>query len=294
MGYANFLEEWNALLDRRPTFRAPLTVYVPILAAWAEWPRDGVAPLPWAPEACRERWGRGVPLLSEATPTIAAEALEPLLGPVLDALAALGTEAEVLQRFARAWDVGEIGASAFFPERGRIGSAAVQGATGLSQEALGFLAYASLRPALDQYLAGCRPHLAARGWSLGVCPFCGAPPGFIDLLDDGQRYLACHLCGGAWTFSRLCCPYCGNQNPRELVRLAAEDKEEGYAIAACRVCHGYVKELDRRVRWNAGSSLVEDWGTPHLDLIAQREGYWRAVPTLIQLDRPGDLERPKP
>jgi len=38
------------------------------------------------------------------------------------------------------------------------------------------------------------------------------------------------------------------------------------------------------VRWNGAGPLVEDWGSPHLDLIAVREGYWRAVPSLVQLD----------
>ena len=45
----------------------------------------------------------------------------------------------------------------------------------------------------------------------------------------------------------------------------------------------YLKELDRRVRWNGGPPAVEDWGSPHLDLVATRAGYWRPVPTLIQL-----------
>jgi hypothetical protein len=35
-------------------------------------------------------------------------------------------------------------------------------------------------------------------WGLGVCPFCGAPPGFGDLVEEGRRRLACHYCGGGW------------------------------------------------------------------------------------------------
>ena len=49
-----------------------------------------------------------------------------------------------------------------------------------------------------------------------------------------------------------------------------------------------MKELDRRLRWNAGAALVEDWGSPHLDLIARRQEYWRPIPTLIQLALPPD------
>lgn len=173
--------------------------------------------------------------------------------------------------------------AALFPSPGRIGALALQEATGLSQAALAFLACLCLRPGLEAHFAACAAHLGPGLWSLPLCPFCGAPPGFADLVDNGQRRLACHLCGGSWPFARLRCPHCGSGDPQTLVRLAAEGEEEGYAISACKTCGGFLKELDRRLRWNAGPPLVEDWGSPHLDLIAARQGYWRAVPTLVQL-----------
>ena len=48
-------------------------------------------------------------------------------------------------------------------------------------------------------------------------------------------------------------------------------------------CGGYLKELDRRVRWNGRSALVEDWGSPHLDLAARRAGFWRPLPSVLDL-----------
>jgi len=53
------------------------------------------------------------------------------------------------------------------------------------------------------------------------------------------------MCGGGWVFPRLQCPFCGHQTAKDLVRLDAEEKEEGYFISACEQCHGYIKELDR-------------------------------------------------
>lgn len=284
MSYATLREEWRDLLERRPTFREPLAPYGRILEAWAGWPEGRVAPLRWGLEECRQRWQRGVPLLDEASPSIRPEDMEDLLSPVLEFLLMLGEEAAALQRFAEAWDRGEAGLSDLFAGKGRVGSASLQERTGLSQECLAFLACGSLRPILEAYFLDCHPHLTESPWDLGVCPLCGAPPGFTDLLEDGRRRLACHLCGAGWIFSRLRCPHCGSRNAKDFVRLLAEDKEEGYVIAACKACNGYLKELDRRVRWNAGSALVEDWGSPHLDLVAHREGYWRALPTLIQLE----------
>jgi len=43
---------------------------------------------------------------------------------------------------------------------------------------------------------------------------------------------------------------------------------------------------ERRVRWNAGSALIEDWGSPHFDLTAHRTGYWRPIPTLVEVTAP--------
>ena len=281
---AKLLEEWTALVGRRPSFREALAPYQTILTAWSRWPADDPVPLQWSADACRQRWERGIPLLAEASPTITASELEFLLGPLIDLLGGIGVENEALERFAGAWDRGELDPSALLPRRGRIGLASAHEVTGLSQDCLALLAYGSLRPALDRYFSECRPHLG--DWTLGACPFCGAPPAFTDLLEDGLRQLACHLCGGAWRFSRLSCPYCGSPNAEHLVRFLAEDKEEGYAISACQGCHGYLKELDRRIRWNAGSPLLEDWGSPHLDIIARQAGYWRAAPTLLQLEHP--------
>jgi hypothetical protein len=227
-----------------------------------------------------------VPLLAEAPPAIAAEAVEDVVGAALDALGAFGeTGPDALERFARAWDQGEVGPADLWPARGRIGSAAVEGVTGLSPDALSFIA-GSLRPVLDRYFEQCREHLVDGLWDFGSCPFCGGPPGFADLIEDGRRRLACHLCGGQWSFGRLRCPYCGHRDAKDLLRLQAEEAEEGYLITVCRICRGYLKEVDRRLRWNAGPALIEDWGTPHLDLVAVRAGYRRPMPTLTQLVRP--------
>ena len=189
----------------------------------------------------------------------------------MECLAALGAEdGPALQRFAEAWDRGasvrrscsRIAATADHPAR-RSGS---------GRDVLSFLACASLRPTLETVFGACRAHLADGVWERGLCPFCGAPPGFADVAEDGRRRLACHPCGGAWTFARLGCPFCGNDRTKDLARLEAEAREEGYSVSVCKACRAYMKELDRRVRWNGGPPLVEDWGSPHFDLVARREG----------------------
>jgi len=277
-------EAWADVLRRRPTLRASLVVYDDILEAWARWtPRNALA-LDGSPGVWRASWETGTPLVAEAARALRAEDLEDLVGTAMEALARVQPAlVSSLQAFAAAWDRGAVGASTLLPARGRIGAAPGE-AAGLGTDALAFLAGASLRPALEALFAPAREHFTESAWSLGVCPFCGGPPGFVDIVEDGRRRLACHLCGGAWRFAKLRCPFCGVDGAEHLVRLAPEEaREEGYVVSACRDCRAYIKEVDRRNRWNAGPALVEDWGSPHFDLIAHRQGYWRAIPSLVQL-----------
>lgn len=283
---ARLVEEWASVLARRPGLHASLAPYQPILDAWASRASDGPRP-PWEAGTCRAAWRDGVPLLAAVPAEPAPLDIEPLLDAAIDALARVGEPPDALQRFAARWDAGNILASDLFPGPGRLGAADLPARTGLSDPAIGFLACAALRPWLEDYLEGSRTHLQPGLWTLGICPFCGAPPAFADLLDDGQRHLACHVCAGAWPFARLRCPHCGTDRAADLPRLMAEGPDEGYALAACRGCQGYVKELDRRLRWNGSGALVEDWGSPHLDVAARNAGYWRALVPLILLGAAG-------
>ena len=275
------LDEWRALLARRPSFHAALAPCEPVLRAWTEW-GEGAAPLSWSAEEYRLPWSKGEPLLARIQPELRNADLEAVLGPALDALAATGVEVDALKSFAELWDAGGITLRDLLPAPGRLGAGWLPERTRLSVESVGFLAVAALHPVLARFFAGAREHFDPGSWGRGVCPFCGAPPSFADIPEDGQRRLACHACGGRWVFSRTRCPLCGTLEIAQQIRLVPEGlQEEGYAITACKSCGGYLKELDRRVRWNAGRALVEDWGSPHLDLVARREGYWRPVPVLL-------------
>ena len=280
-------DEWAELLARRPAFQAALAPLGPVLDAWQSWSNARLAPLTYTAEQARRTWSRGEPLLATASPSIPAEIVEPLLHPALEVLAGL----ENVGDFIRAWDEDEIGPTSLLPSAGRLGAAALHERCRLTQAAVAFLALAGLRPVLSTYFSTCRSFVDDGLWDAGMCPCCGSPPGFADLVEDGRRQLVCYLCDTRWTFARLACPLCGNRESDDLVRLIAEGADEGYAISACRACRGYVKEIDRRARWNAGSPIVEDWGTPHLDLIVHRQQYWRPIPTLIQLT---DAQSPEP
>jgi hypothetical protein len=273
-------QEWQDLLARRVALAPSLVPYTVLLDAWSA-VEPGVA-RPWKAAECRDRWRAKVPLLSEAAIALAPEDIEPLMEVALGLLAAVAAaDPGSVRRFAEGWDAGRIRPGSLLPRPGRVGS--IEGPHTLTPDAVAFLACASLRPHLDRLFEGSREHLEPGAWETGACPFCGGPPGFGDILEDGRRRLACHLCGGGWIFPRLQCPFCGNDRTSDLGRLDLEGPEEGYFISTCTACGAYLKELDRRTRWNGGPALVEDWGSPHFDLAARRAGHWRPAPPLLCL-----------
>jgi FdhE protein len=282
--YPALMADWEALLGRRPALAEPLRFWTAILEGWAGWkPPAVLVPLILSPEECRQRWQAGRSLLADSVPEIPAASVEDLLGPVMERLAADEPESvAALQRLAEAWDDGRVDATTLLPGLDRDPAIALQELFGLGSHLGAFLPVAALRPALETYFGGVR-ELPDGVWARGGCPWCGGAPAYGDLVEDGRRRLSCHVCGGAWIAARLRCPFCESWNSRDLVRLVAEDLDEGYFIEACRACHGYLKGVDRRQRWNAGGPLVEDWGSPHLDLYAAREGYWRSTPSLAHL-----------
>jgi hypothetical protein len=278
--------EWADLLRRRAAFADTLLLYRNVIETWAEWRPPRPLALDWSATRCRASWTADTPLLAGApAPPVTAVDVESLVGVGLDAVASVRADrdGDKLRRFARSWDKGQLTPDDLMPGKSRLGSEKLETTTSLSPEVLGFLVSMCAPPVLAAYLDDAHPHLVGVAWSAGACPFCGAPPGFCDVLEDGGRRVACHLCGGAWTVPHGRCVYCGTTQARDIVRLEPEEREEGFSIAACRRCRAYVKELDRRARPDGKSALVEDWGSPHFDLVAKRMGYWRGVPSLIDV-----------
>jgi FdhE protein len=277
-------EAWTDLQARRPMFRDVLTAYTPLFSRWAEYVPSPAIVLRATEQECRARWARGLPLLSDASASTLRSDVETLLGTAMEWLVAFD-DALVpgIRRLAEAWDRDEISMSALMPAGGRLGNGTAERVSGLSATVVGVLLQAALRPVLQAHLGPLAAHLEDGTWELGICPLCGAAPGFGDLGEGGQRRLACHLCGSAWGHSRLRCPLCGTVESKDLIRLDPGGADEGYLISACGACRAYLKEVDRRVRWNASCPLVEDWGSPHFDLVAVRAGYRRLLPTLLQL-----------
>jgi len=133
---------------------------------------------------------------------------------------------------------------------------------------LALLLHLSLRPSLLLIAQAVLDHLDLSLWHHGHCPVCGSAPRLADLSGEGgKRKLHCSLCETAWSYPRLRCPFCENDNRKELSYLRAEN-EEGLRVDLCGRCNNYLKTMD--LREIAGPIILplDDVATWHLDIIA--------------------------
>ncbi len=131
----------------------------------------------------------------------------------------------------------------------------------------------SLRPALEQVVARHGEAVTKAGWSEGYCPVCGREPKIGEIRDEeGTRYLFCNQCGFEWSFLRIKCPFCGNEEQQTLAYFTIE-ADERYRVDVCNACKRYIKIVDFRETDRKADLDVEDIATLHLDMLANDEGY---------------------
>ena len=125
-----------------------------------------------------------------------------------------------------------------------------------------------------------RPH------SPGHCPFCGgaawvsARKGAPDS-EAGFRYLHCALCGLEWSFIRIRCPSCGEDDPYKLPNFQS-DVHANVRIEACETCRRYVKSIDLTLDARP-IPAIDDLLSLSMDLWAAGEGFSRIEPGLAGL-----------
>jgi FdhE protein len=112
------------------------------------------------------------------------------------------------------------------------------------------------------------------------CPFCGDGAVLASLgRDGGARILHCGLCGGAWSFRRIACCACGQDDQRQLGTLIIGEEDPAW-IETCAACGVGVKTFDLRRIPGDFDPLAEDLVSLHLDLLAAREGVMMPPPSV--------------
>ena len=131
----------------------------------------------------------------------------------------------------------------------------------------------SLRPALEDFAEKYGDIIKNSGWDEGYCPICGKEPKIGEIKGDEEgRFLFCNQCGLEWDYSRIKCPFCGNEEQQTLAYFTVEG-DERYRVDVCNVCKRYVKMVDFRDSGEIANLDVEDIATLHLDMLASEEGY---------------------
>jgi formate dehydrogenase maturation protein FdhE len=178
---------------------------------------------------------------------------------------------------------------------------------GLDPALLSRLATLAVGPLLRAYADRLRPMIEriedgaqAAVWRRGYCPVCGGWPIVGELDGDAAvQVLRCGACGSGWDAQRPACPYCGNDDARQLRTLSDTAQtpsapgqtpsvasrtpsiasEDRLRVSACDRCQGYLKiggALGRELRGLPSELLaLEDIASTHLDRLAVESGYRR-------------------
>ena len=146
---------------------------------------------------------------------------------------------------------------------------------------LRWLAWTALSTTLLPVLEAVPRHLDADAWRRPNCPVCGALPMLGQLLDHAagrRRLLSCGCCRARWSYQRLGCPHCGNEDEATLEILEPAGSE--VRLDVCRACAGYLKTYLGEGREEL---LLADWTTLHLDAAARAQGLCRRGESIFDL-----------
>lgn len=142
-----------------------------------------------------------------------------------------------------------------------------------------FFAQALLQP-FAEFLAA--KNKTADDGSPAMCPFCGSKPQVAVLRPEGdgaKRFLLCSLCATEWTYRRVVCPNCGEENKDHLPVFSAQEFDY-VRLDACDTCHTYIKAIDLSKNGNA-VPVVDELATVSLNLWAQENNYHKFRPNLF-------------
>jgi len=144
--------------------------------------------------------------------------------------------------------------------------------SGIDGGLLVFVIHTALRPFLRAYADALSRFVDAGAWYRGYCPICGGEPDMAaQEKSGGRRRLLCSRCDAEWAYRRLGCPFCGNDDPKDLAFFPSDDQV--YRLAVCERCHRYVKTVDLRETPTERPLAAERVLTAGMDVAAQNTGY---------------------
>jgi len=147
-----------------------------------------------------------------------------------------------------------------------------QGSNGKLDASREFTCRAFLQPVAE--LSRDIAKLLLKDYSEPLCPYCGRRPGVAILRPEGEggkRFLQCSFCLAEWSFRRILCPSCGEEDNLKLPVYTADDFDY-VRVEACDTCKGYIKSIDLTKNGRA-EPVVDEIAAAALDLWARDHGY---------------------
>jgi FdhE protein len=148
-----------------------------------------------------------------------------------------------------------------------------------SPEAL--LAWLFLRPYAEHLAEHTKEDFAEKAAS-PLCPRCSRKPvvGVLRPEGDGaKRSLICSMCATEWSFGRILCPACGEENVEKLAIYTA-DQFPHVRVEACDSCSCYIKTVDLTKNGRA-VPVVDELATIPLNLWAQEHRYVKVQANML-------------
>jgi formate dehydrogenase accessory protein FdhE len=150
-----------------------------------------------------------------------------------------------------------------------------------------FFAKAALQPYVS-WLAECGIRPTDRGLPPcdNRCPFCGGSPQLSILYTaadaaGGGRLLLCATCLTTWSFRRVVCASCGEEDEGKLSYFHAPEFEH-LRVDACDSCRHYLKAVDL-TRLGLAVPIVDEVAGAPLDIWAREHGYEKIELNLLGL-----------
>jgi FdhE protein len=272
VGYAEILQELRSQADKRAELADTIELHCEVLEAQAHAQVSASRPALSGEEAGAQLQ-QGHPLLAPEDLAADDQALAGLFDQIGRIVAERRPELGEALAGIRGWlderrdQIGALAVEYLREGRVREGEEA-----GLDAYLLTFIFINALRPFLRAQAQTLASWVDDSVWYRGRCPICGGEPDVAALeRGSGRRRLLCSRCDSEWTFQRVGCPFCGNEDPSQLAYYLSDDQV--YRLNVCKQCRRYLKTID--LRQVAGERLLpaERILTAAMDVAALEAGY---------------------
>lgn len=195
-----------------------------------------------------------------------------LIPSVIEGFPALTEDLECCGDLIRSGDLDLSECLVCVPEDGRSMAAAWARQRGISAHALEFLAGMTARVFLKSQAERLAELIDDARWNRGYCPICASPPLIASIRQNlGARWLHCPDCGHSWSFSRVICPGCGNEDQDSMSYFYIQDSETQTAFV-CGQCGHYLLTQGKVSDLTLFDAEICAMSLAHLDAVLQRKG----------------------